>query len=151
MKLLEYKSIDLEARSRRCNLIFRGHPEIINNDDCEQIIKSFLSERLGVDGVFIQRAHRLGTLRPLGRRFGQPISYRNDSRPIIVCFRDYSDVERILSNAKKLRDTNLSINRDFPPEIVNARSNLWAEYKQEKSKRRDGSVYIGFPAKLIDT
>ena len=149
IKLLEYRSIDLEARSRRCNLIFRGHPEAINNDDCEAIIKSFLSERLGIDGVFIQRAHRLGALRPTGRKLGQPFSNRNSSRPIIVCFRDYSDVERILSNAKKLRDTNFSINRDFPPEIVNARSNLWAEYKQQKSKRPGGSVYIGFPAKLV--
>lgn len=148
LKLLEYRSIDLEARSRRCNLIFRGHPEVINNDDCEAIIKSFLSERLGIDGVFIQRAHRLGALRPTGRRLGQPVSNRNSSRPIIVCFRDYSDVERILSNAKK-RDTDFSINRDFPPEIVNARSNLWAEYKQQKLKRPGGSVYIGFPAKLV--
>ena len=102
IKLLEYRSIDLEARSRRCNLIFRGHTEVINNDDCEAIIKSFLSERLGIDGVFIQRAHRLDAFRHTGRRLGQPISNRNSSRPIIVCFRDYSDAERLLSNAKKI-------------------------------------------------
>ena len=50
---------------------------------------------------------------------------------------------------KRLRDTNFSINCDFPPEIVNARSNLWAEYKQQKSKRPGGSVYIRFSAKLV--
>ena len=64
-------------------------------------------------------------------------------------FRDYNDVERILASAYKLRDTNFGINRDYPPEIVNARSNLWADYKLEKSRHREGSVYIGFPAKLV--
>lgn len=55
MKLLEYKSIDLEARNRRCNLIFRGHPEVLNQDDCETIITSFLKRYLDIEGVFIQR------------------------------------------------------------------------------------------------
>ena len=32
---------------------------------------------------------------------------------------------------------------------MNARSNLWADYKLEKSRHREGSVYIGFPAKLV--
>lgn len=149
IKLLEYKSIDLEARNRRNNLIFRGHPEVMNTDDCESIILTFLSERLNINDVCIQRAHRLGSLRPAGRRPGY-ITSRNH-RPIIVCFRDYKDVVRILGNAYKLRDTNYGINRDYPPEIVNARSKLWADYKSEKAKqrRREGSVYIGFPAKLV--
>lgn len=147
IKLLEYKSIDLEARNRRNNLIFRGHPEVMNADDCEAIILTFLSERLNINDVCIQRAHRLGSFRPAGRR---PFMPRNP-RPIIVCFRDYKDVVRILGNAYKLRDTNYGINRDYPPEIVNARSKLWADYKSEKAKprRREGSVYIGFPAKLV--
>ena len=37
LKLDEYKSIDTEARSRRNNLIFRGHPENVENDDWEAI------------------------------------------------------------------------------------------------------------------
>ena len=38
MKLLEYRSIDQEARSRRNNLIFRGHVEVAGDDDPEAII-----------------------------------------------------------------------------------------------------------------
>ena len=149
MKLLEYKSIDLEARNRRCNLIFRGHPEVLNQDDCETIIKSFLKRYLDIEGVFIQRAHRLGSTSAKGSRPGSFAPRRAQSRPIIALFRDYKDVERILASAYKLRDTNFGINRDYPPEIVNARSNLWADYKLEKSRHREGSVYIGFPAKLV--
>ncbi|MEW8545898.1 MAG: hypothetical protein AB2693_20440 [Candidatus Thiodiazotropha sp.] len=149
MKLVEYKSIDLEARNRRNNLIFRGHPEVLNQDDCEAIITSFLKNYLDIEGVTIQRAHRLGNLGVVGRRPGSYAPVRTQSRPIIVLFRDYKDVERILANAYKLRDANFGINRDYPPEIVNACSNLWADYKLEKSRHREGTVYIGFPAKLI--
>ena len=71
LKLLEYKSIDQEARSRRNNLIFRGHPEVRYNDDCEAIIHSFLQRHLDIDPnlIRIQRAHRLCDLkyRPWGR------------------------------------------------------------------------------------
>ena len=33
LKLLQYKSIDIEARSRRNNLLFRGIPEVNGEDD----------------------------------------------------------------------------------------------------------------------
>ena len=104
LKLLEYKSIDTEARSRRHNLIFRGQPEVVGDDDCEAIIVTFLRRLLDIEGVYIQRAHRIGN--PFNRRSGQYAPRRTDPRPIIACFRDYKDIERLLSNAYKLRDTN---------------------------------------------
>lgn len=147
IKLLEYKSIDMEARNRRNNLIFRGHPELVNDDDCEAIIKNFLSNQLQLDSdsIYIQRAHRLGNIKPQNRRWAQ----RKDPRPIIVCFRHYKNVETIMSNAFKLRGTKYGINRDYPNEIVSARSRLWADYKSAKSRFPEDRVFIGFPAKLI--
>ena len=141
IKLLEYKSIDQEARSRRNNLIFRGFPEVLGNDDCDAIIRNFLSDRLDMQDVAIQRAHRLGSLRGAGQR--------RKSRPIIVCFRDYKDVQAILAEAHTLQGTDIGINRDYPDEIVKARSRLWADYKAEKPKYPRGKVFIGFPAKLV--
>ena len=41
------------------------------------------------------------------------------------------------------------INRDYPDEIVKARSRLWADYKAKKPKYPRGKVFIGFPAKLV--
>lgn len=150
IKLVEYKSIDLEARSRRNNLIFRGHPESVENDDCFKIIRQFLAEKLEINpDVCIQRAHRLGYLNRRRRdRWGRQASL-NQPRSIIVNFRDYQDVELILSNAKKLKDTPFGINRDYPKEIISARSNLWPKYKKAKADNPNGNVYIGYPAKLI--
>ena len=68
LKLLEYKSIDAEARSRRNNLIFRGVGESLNPDseDCEEKIREILRNDLRLDyDPVIQRAHRLG---PINRR-----------------------------------------------------------------------------------
>ena len=132
IKYLEYKSIDLQARSRRNNLIFRGHPELVGEEDsdCEPIIRKHLADDLLLDPehICIQRAHRLGNLTQLNRRWAK----RRGPRPIIVCFRDYKDVELIMRNAKMLQSKKFGINRDYPSEIISARSKLWADYKQAK-------------------
>lgn len=148
INVLEYKSIDLEARSRRNNLIFRGIPEELLNENCDQLIRQFIRSELDIDPseVCIQRAHRLG--RPLLRHSRN--SSHAQPRPLIVCFRDYQDVERVLTNAYRLRNKpSLGINRDYPLEIVQARSSIWPDYKAAKSANPKGSVFIGFPAKLI--
>ena len=151
LKLLEYKSIDSKARNRRNNLIFRGIPETNENENCESIIHNFVRDRLGLDIIpVIQRAHRLGNPRRQ-RRFmrGNIRDQSQPPRPIISCFRDYGDIEVILGNATKLKNTLFGINKDFPKEIIEARSKLWPLYKAERAKNPDASVYIGFPAKLV--
>ena len=148
IKLLEYKSIDQETRSQRNNLIFRGFSEVVGNDDCVSIIQNFLSNQLDMQDATIQRAHRLGTLRGTGMRPGY-VGQRRKNRPIIVCFRDYKDVQDILAKAHTLQGTEFGINRDYPDEIVKARSRLWGDYKAEKPRYPRGKVYIGFPAKLV--
>ena len=111
IKFLEYKTIDLEARIRRNNLIFRGHNELVNGYDCVSIIRTFLSDKFKLDPtpIHIQRAHR---------RWANVTAQQRGPRPIIVCFRDYNDVELIMSNANKLRGTIYGINRDYPREIM---------------------------------
>ena len=44
------------------------------------------------------------------------------SRPMIICFQDYSDVENIVTNGYKLKGTEYRVSRDYPKEIVTARS-----------------------------
>ena len=148
LRLLEYKSIDMEARSRRHNLIFRGHSENVENDDCVQIIRNFLGRNLELNpNLYIQRAHRIGSLNRVRRSHGGKIT--TQPRPIIVNFRDYEDVELIPANAKKLKNTNFVINRDYPKDIISARSTLWPTFKKARADNPNGSVYIGYPAKLI--
>ena len=149
IKLLEYKSIDIEARNRRHNLIFRGIKENpFIKEDCTLVVHKFVGEHLKVEfEPYIQRAHRLGNLQR-GRRNRQA-GQQQFPRPIIACFRDYQDVEAILANAYKLVNTSFGINRDYPKEILDARAELLPLYKSERQKYPRGSVYVGFPAKLV--
>ena len=59
--LLAYKSIDIEARQRRNNLLFWGIPEV-RNEDCLTVISEFLGDKVGLDAdaITIQRARRIG-------------------------------------------------------------------------------------------
>jgi hypothetical protein len=137
LSLLEYKSLDLEARSRRNNLIFGGIPEG-KNEDCHNKIADFLKVHLGIEeSLPMPRVHRLGRYR------------RDSTRPIIVNFLDSRDTEYVISKANNLKGTAYNINRDFPKEIVAARKMLWPHYKQLRSDYPDSKVNIVYPAKLI--
>ena len=54
------------------------------------------------DNMYLVRAHRCGKFK------------QNNSRPIIVCFRDFPDVELVMSSVYRLKGTRYSIDRDFP-------------------------------------
>lgn len=134
--LLEYKSIDIEARSRRNNLIFMGFAEEMP-EYCQIKIEKCLEENLGIEPFTIDRAHRLGRFK------------RGSHRPIIVAFRDYAAVETVLSSCYKLKGSKISINKDFPREIVDARKSLWKHFKELKVQNPRSKVSIVYPAKLI--
>ena len=99
LKMLSYRSLDIESRSRRNNVIFWGISERLQYHDCKQLIHNFMRDQLfRYDRDFdpkemcIERAHRLGSLRN--------DSYRDKpdpKRPIIVRFRDYNDTELVVT------------------------------------------------------
>lgn len=135
--VLEYKYIDLEARSRRKNLIFREFQEQ-RDECCANLISQFIKSQMNVnDELAIGRVHRLGKYK------------QGTNRPIIVAFRDYQAIELIMSSARSLADTYYGVSRDFPQEITHARKQLWPEYKELKSRNPNGKVRIIFPAKLV--
>lgn len=75
LKLLEYRSIDLEARSRRNNLLFKGFPES-RDENCRGIVCGLLQDKLSMEELpTIERVHRLGRFNPA-----------KGPRPIIVAF-----------------------------------------------------------------
>ena len=135
--VLEYKSIDLEARSRRKNLIFRDISESIQENYKEKIM-SFVSMQMDIhDAIVINRAHRLG-------RFKKDLN-----RPIIVAFRDYADTELIMSSARSIANTGYGVSRDYPLEITQARKALWPTDKDLRSKNGNTEVKLVFPAKIV--
>lgn len=134
---LEYRSIDMEARSRRNNLLFKGLVEG-KKENCAQTIIDFIRTHLKInEEIPIQRVHRLGKIQNDRNRF------------IIVAFQNFTDTEHILSQATKLKGTNFAISRDFPAEIVDARKVLWPEYRELRSKNPRAKIYIVYPAKLV--
>ena len=140
LKLLNYKSVDLEARSRRKNLILRGLFEV-DGENCYRLVYDFLEDQLQLDdarsSIVIDRAHRLGKRR--NRAFSR--------RPIIVAFRDFADTERVLSRGYLLKGTRFGVDRDYPMEINKARGVLWNRYKE--LKRAGKNVSMQYPAKLV--
>ena len=120
IKMLSFKTIDLEARSRRNNLVFWGIRENVRYSESIQLIMNFLLNELDIDPecICIERAHMLGSTRNVSPR------YRNDpKRPIIVRFRDNFGTETVLERAYKLKGTSFRLNSDYPREIVEAIKN----------------------------
>ena len=141
LKTLAYKSIDQEARSRRNNLIFWGISENFD-ENCFSLVREFIKNHIDLDSdrMYLARAHRLGQ---------RKIGYRNPKRPIIVNFRDFCDVESIMSRAYMLKNSQFSVGYDLPKEINEARKRLWEETKYIKSKQPRSKCQIVYPAKLI--
>ena len=63
LKVLAYKSIDIEARSRRKNLLFHGLTEG-RSEDIYQVLRDFLWAEMGLDSddLGIEQVHRIGSL-----------------------------------------------------------------------------------------
>lgn len=138
IEMLSYKSLDLEARGRRKNLIVKGLCEHAA-ENCFELINEFLFNELELDSrnICIDRAHRIGKRRGFG------IS----RRPMIVAFRDFQDTVRIMDRAFKLKGSRFGLDRDYPHEISNARKLLWNRYKELKAAGRE--VTLEYPARLV--
>ena len=131
----------MEAWSRRRNLIFHGLYES-RSEDCTDIIKQFLYDKLQLDPseILIERAHRVGKRARL----------QFSKRPINAAFNNYVDNVQILGKAYLLKGSQFSIDRDYPAEILNARKQLWPRFKELKqTKRVRDTITIRYPAQLV--
>ena len=128
--------IKLEEYSRRNNLIFHGIPEK-ENERCEDDIKSFLVEKLGIadaqSRIIINKAHRIGQRKAIV------------TRPIIVQFIYSAQVFEVFSKRMSLKHhattstsianktkSSLFITRDFPDDVVRTRKQLQQVLKVAK-------------------
>lgn len=118
------KVTDLEARSRRNNLIFKGLKVPQGTNDYCHIVWKFCVEVLGSrDALWVNRAH------PLGK----------DNSTLIAHIPDDSDIHYIMSKVKTLRNTGYVVHRDFPREVRVKRAILAkvrSEVERVTGKRR---------------
>ena len=70
LKVLAYKSIDIEVRSRRCNLVFHGLAES-KNEHLDEILLEFMWSELGIDSdaLLIDCFNRLIFILTVPRRY----------------------------------------------------------------------------------
>lgn len=71
-----------------------------------------------VEKIKFVRYHRMG---------GKPTNGR--SRPVLVKFHFYPDKEKVWNQRRKLKDSNVWLSEDFPPEVRNRRQVLMPIYK----------------------
>lgn len=104
---------DLEGRSRRNNLVFRGL-RYNKGDDYRKIVKDFCVNMMQCqDNIWVNRAH------PIGK-----------TGLLIAHFPDDADVNWIMSYTRKLRGTGYFVNRDYTKEVRKKRSYLMALRKE---------------------
>ena len=138
---LKTKSIDLEDRSRRNNLVFFNIPE--NNDqgngfeDCEGMILKILEDKKYFDSSYnlqINRAHRLG--RKNANTNARP-------RPIIVRFTYFKDKQFIIQNGRRFKDSIVNVSEDYSKATIFEHSELRKHAKEAKQAQ------FNDPAKAI--
>ena len=123
------KTVDLEDRSRRNNLVFFNfkEPESGVTEDCEKKVEDFLKS-LGIlqgEDIWVDRAHRLGKRKP--ESDAKP-------RPIIVRFSYYKQREAIVKNGFKFKNTNINMSEDYSKETINVHNQLRKLGKDAKER-----------------
>ena len=133
---LREKLIDMEDRSRRDNLRIDKLKEVEYEtwEQTEQILKSMIQERLEIEDVNTERAHRVGN------------TNSTLPRTIIAKFSSFKGKQIVLSAAKKLKGQNIYINEDFSKETMDIREEKW---KSVKSLRSQGKYAILVYDKIV--
>ncbi|KAL4000606.1 solute carrier family 15, member 5 [Sarotherodon galilaeus] len=111
-KKIKETVIDLQARGMRDNLVFSGIPESAG-EDAETTVKSFIKTNLKlpedtVKNITFDRVHRIGPMQAVA---GRP-------RPIVGKFGHFKQKEQVKSCGRELKGTDLSVNDQFPKEIL---------------------------------
>jgi len=107
--------VDLESRSRRNNLIFKGLDWSKQTTDFRRIVSGFCVNQLGLrDDLWINRAH------PLGR----------GGNAIIAHLPNDEEIEGVMSRVGRLKGSKYVVHRDFPWEVRRKRAMLSAVRKE---------------------
>ena len=120
---------DLEDRSRRDNLRIDGIAEVENEtwEQTEEILQNLFKEKLQLENISVERAHRVGN------------KEKNNKRTIVLKLASFKDKLKIISEARKLKGTNISINEDYSKETLEIRKEKWKEVKE---LRKNGTYAI---------
>ena len=127
------KLIELEDRSRRNNLRIDGIAEDQNESwhECEEKVLEVIKEKLEIqDPIEIDRCHRMGKHK------------RNRPRTIIFKLNKFKDKQKILRNARNLKDTGIFIYEYFCDDTMELRKSLWEQVLEHH--RQNKIAYLNY-------
>ena len=120
------KLVELEDRSRGNNIRIDGIKEHNKEswEECERRVHSMLKERLEIENVEIERAHRAGR------------KSRSKLRTIVCKLLRFKDKQNILREAKLLKETNIFINEIIAKTLPSTESNCGKKLKFYEAKEK---------------
>ncbi|CAC5397631.1 unnamed protein product [Mytilus coruscus] len=120
---MKERVLDLQCRSMKNHLVFTGLHNV-RDENTEELLRCFLYNELGVDyKIEFGNVHRFGR-------------YQSGGRPIVARFLYHCDLQYVLDNAYRLRNTRYDIKQLFPKEIEDIRRKLCPVMKEAKRNRR---------------
>ena len=140
METIQAKTVDLEDRSRRSNLVFFNFKEATRGvkEDCEDMVEQLLKSLNILEGedVWIDRAHRLGNRRP---------EHDTKPRPIIVKFSYFKQKEKIIKSGIKFKNSSINVSDDYSKDTLLIHSKLRNYGKDAKENLfRDNKMAITY-------
>ena len=108
------------------------------------ILRNFFHDYLCFEeeDLFIMYARRIGQSDNRGRRV--------QKRPILFTFSHYTEVDMVMGEAKRLKNTPHTVDRFYPSEISAARKLLWPEVKRLRSQASSSdNIQLKYPAKIV--
>ncbi len=130
IECLEDKVDDLENRSRRANLVIKGLQEEKGETwaQSEKKVQEVLEKQLGLTGIDLVRAHRVGWAQG-----GRP-------RPIVVKFGREKERELVLQKKGKLKNTEVYIDEDYSAKLRTERRQLFEIVRKEQAQGKKARV-----------
>ena len=102
-------------------------------EQTEEILQDLFEEKLLLENISVERVHRVGN------------KEKNNKRTIVVKLASFQDKLKIISEARKLKGTNISINEDYFKE-TEIRKEKWKEVEE---LRKNGTYAILVYDKVI--
>ena len=137
---LRKKILYLEAYSRRENLKFAGIPEVSSDqEDTKTVLTNFISRQLGIENpeeIEFQRVHQIG------KKGDRP-------RMVIARFLWFTDRERVMRNAYKLKNTDFTIYDDIPKELIDLRKKHMPAFHEARKAGKRAIFSKSEPGKLF--
>ena len=142
-KYVSSKLIELEDRSRRNNLRIDGIDEKPNEtwDECETRVQELVEVNLGItETTEFERCDQISAQTNCSKN-------QNRSRPIVCKVTKFKDKQKILKNAKCLKETGIFIYEDFCKDTMDLRTKIWKKVLEYRKQNK--FAYLNYRSIVI--